>query len=954
VASVPPRLALHLARHADTAWREVIRPWLEAGAGRLEPAHVIVPTRGQAQALKQRCLRENLPLLGVEFLTPGLARKKWVGLAGGVQPTIGRELLLLGLRLAVARRLAALAPADAEWGFWQSLQSDAESALDDFDELLKAGFRAKDFPLAQLRAVFVELTAWVEARGYALAACVAERAGLTPVPDNERHIGGRVLVSGLGPEMWGEFFNVAAFVRRCDAMTVVLPEPAFRGRSELDEKWITLWSALLGVEAQPIDAPEHVDSCEAVGALWGRDARESGPVRVLVGRTRGDEMRLVADEIAARLAAGAENLGVVFPRADPAHLMLARRLAERGVAFVDLLETSGPPPLEVQAQRALLAFFERGARIEEFLALWPLLRALGAVTVSQAEARRAVEWSFDAHQSHNVTVHVADWTEKAPELARVAGLLLPAWPAEMTLAGALEKFRAACDALELGEPESFGPLDALAARETAAMPVAVVFAALESFLPANAPVTAAPGRGNFARVTLGTWRRMEGVAWSHVIFVESNAGTWPPPRRPSWWLTDEQRTELNARGRFTLGLFTSEDRAALERAGAQGLARDTQHEVIFSAALFSAAEPELKLAPNAWLERVIWAQGLADGPGGPEAAFDRLAVELPPEAGATDVTAWQAVWQGRRDAARPFDEYFFAGDPKLVSPAKLSAKRIERGVQDPAELWFEAVLDVRRVGWEPFGRTRRKVLGQQAHLLLAAALRSTEVTKGFGEMPPLAEARERLAAALAERRRQWPADRYWDSFHAELAQICAALLENVFALDAGRYVATETWLPAPAEVSRGEWRLPVVGRMDLVRLDRPEWRGAQVDIVDFKTGGDLNLSVERMAHSGASLQLGVYLAGARSLGARSGRVWMIKPDATAMIDFGVLDVALTKLDWLAAAMGRGVYGALTKDRSDYAPPGYAWPLASTPVRHAVLTAKFAATFGGVEAEADDE
>jgi hypothetical protein len=384
------------------------------------------------------------------------------------------------------------------------------------------------------------------------------------------------------------------------------------------------------------------------------------------------------------------------------------------------------------------------------------------------------------------------------------------------------------------------------------------------------------------------------------------------------------------------------------------LARDTQHEVIFSAALFSEAEPELKLAPNAWLERVIWAQGLADGPGGPEAAFDRLAVELPPEPGVTDVTAWQAVWQGRRDAARPFDEYFFAGDPKLVSPAKLSAKRIERGVQDPAELWFEAVLDVRRVGWEPFGRTRRKVLGQQAHLLLAAALRSTEVTKGFGEMPPLAEARERLAAALTERRRLWPADRYWDSFQVELAQICAALLKNVFALDAGRYVATETWLPAPAEVSRGEWRLPVVGRMDLVRLDRPEWRGAQVDVVDFKTGGDLNLSVERMAHSGASLQLGVYLAGARSLGARAGRVWMIKPDATAMIDFGVLDVALAKLDWLAAAMARGVYGALTKDRSDYAPPGYAWPLASTPVRHAVLAAKFAATFGGMEAEAADE
>jgi hypothetical protein len=957
IVASAPRIALHLARHADTAWREVIRPWLEAGAGRLERAHVIVPTRGQAQALKQRCLMEGLALLGVEFLTPGLARQKWVGLAGGDQPTIGRELLLLGLRMLVARRLAPLAPADAEWGFWQSLQSDPERALDDFDELLKAGFRATDFPLEQLRGVFVELTEWVEARGYALAACVAETAGLTPVAAGDRRIGGRVLVCGLGPEMWGEFFNVAAFVRRCDEVTAVLPEPAFRGRAELDEKWIALWAVLLGVEAQPLDATEPAETCEAVGALWGRGAEAPGRARVIVGRTRGDEMRLAARAIAALLASGAENIGVVFPAADPAHLALARLLAEKGVAFVDLLETSGPPPLDGQAQRALLAFYERGARLEEFLALWPLLRATGAVTLSQADARRPVERSFDARQTHKVEVHRADWVAEAPELARMAGLLLPAWPAEISLGEALKKFRAVCAALDLEEPENWGPLDSLATRETGPLPGPVVLAALGSFLPSQYPVTEAPGRGSFARVTLGTWRRMEGVAWSHLILVESNAGTWPARREPSWWLTDEQREGLNKKGRFELGLFTSDDRAALERAGYQGLARDTRKEVIFTAALFSESEPELKLAPNAWLERVIWSQGLAGESGGLEAAFERLAVEAPPAATTVDVSAWSAVWHGRRDAARPFDEFFFAGDPSLISPEKLSAKRVERGVQDPAELWFEAVLNTRRVAWEPFARTRRKALGQQAHLVLAAALRSTEVTKGFGEMPPLAEAQERLASVLAARRGLWPADRYWDSFYAELAQICAALLENVYALDAGRYVATEAWLPAPAEVARGAWRLPVVGRMDLVRLDRPEWRGAKVDIIDFKTGGDLDLSVERMARSGASLQLGVYLAGARSLGAASGRVWMLKPEpgASAMIDFGGLDAALAKLDWLAAAMARGVYGALTKDRSDYAPPGYLWPLAGTPVRHAVLAAKFAATFGvAEETEADDE
>ena len=453
MASVPLRPALHLARHADTAWRAVLRPWLEAGSGRLERAYVIVPTRGQAQALKQRCLQEGLALLGVEFLTPGLARKKWLATAPAANPTMGRELLLFGLRLLVARRLAPLAPAAPEWGFWQSLQSDPERALDDFDELLKAGFRAEDFPLAPLRAVFGELAAWVESRGYALAAGVAETAGLTPVPDAARGIGGRVLVYGLGPEMWGEFFNVAAFVRRCEQVTAVLPEPAFRGRAELDEKWIALWSGLLGVEAEPIDAPEPVETCEAVGALWSRGAAVPGRTRILVGRTRRDEMELVADEIVALLAAGADQIGVVFPQSDAAHLALARRLMEKGVAFADLLETAGPPPLDGQAHRAVLAFYGRGARLEELLALWPLLRATGAVTLSLAEARRAVERSFEVRQTHAVESYRVEWETAAPELARVAGVLLPGWPADLTLAEALRKYFAG-----LGDPATLNRL----------------------------------------------------------------------------------------------------------------------------------------------------------------------------------------------------------------------------------------------------------------------------------------------------------------------------------------------------------------------------------------------------------------------------------------------------------------------------------------------------------------
>ena len=937
----------------------MVRPWLAAGRGRLGRAYVIVPTRGQAQALKQRCVAEGLALLGVEFLSPGLARKKWAALATGevaARPTIGRELLLLGLRTLVAKRLVGLEPTDAGWGFWKSLQSDPERALDDFDELLKAGFRARDFPLAPLAEIFGALEDWVTERGYAFAPVQAEAAGLRPVADGEATIGGRLLVCGPGAELWGEFFNMAAFVRRCADVTVVVPAPEFGGRAGQDEKWVELWSTLLGV-AEPVTLERAVEDAAAeAGDVWSAVAGAT----VVVGRTRAEEMERVAELIAARLAAGAESIAVIFPRADAAQLELARRLTRRGIAFADLLGAAGTPPIDTRVQRALLAFHGKGGRLEELLALWPLLRATGAATVSAAEARDACERAFDETQTHLLAKNVAGWREspRTAALADVADKLLPVWPDELTLADGVKNFRAACAAFEV-EPPPLGALEVFAGRSPEAYPLAVVVETLASFLPETSPVAGAAGRGGFARVTLTTRRRAEGVAWSHVIFTESNAGVWPERREASCWLPDEQRERLNERARFGLALFTAEHRAALERAGLAALARDARDEVVLTASLFSAQEPELKLAPNAWLERVLWAQGAGGADGDLEKAFERAAEESGPALGGAgsaaadeaELLAWHAVWSGRRDAARPFDEFFFAGDPVLITPKSLSARRIEAGVRDPAQLWFGAVLGEERVEWGPLRRARRRALGQRAHEVLALALRPVTATagRGFGEMPPKDEAEARLAQALAALRTRWPEDAYWDSFRAELAHVSAVLLANVYDMpEAGRFVATEAWLPAGASIPLGGGvRFPVVGRMDLVLLDRAEWRGARVEVIDFKTGVKDKLSAATMGRSGAGLQLGVYLAAALSLGAAGGRVWMVKPEEGGLAAMGAeeLDEALALLGRLERAVRTGVYGALTPDRSEYSFAGYDWPLACAPVAEAVLAAKFAATFG---------
>ena len=58
-APVEAKREIHLARDWDAAWREIVRPWLTVPAT-LRRDFVVVPTRGQAHALKLRCVREGI------------------------------------------------------------------------------------------------------------------------------------------------------------------------------------------------------------------------------------------------------------------------------------------------------------------------------------------------------------------------------------------------------------------------------------------------------------------------------------------------------------------------------------------------------------------------------------------------------------------------------------------------------------------------------------------------------------------------------------------------------------------------------------------------------------------------------------------------------------------------------------------------------------------------------
>ncbi|HEY5080159.1 MAG TPA: PD-(D/E)XK nuclease family protein, partial [Opitutaceae bacterium] len=621
---------------------------------------------------------------------------------------------------------------------------------------------------------------------------------------------------------------------------------------------------------------------------------------------------------------------------------------------------AGAPPEDTQVQRSLAAFYERGCRMEELLALWPLLCALNLARISPGRARATCQRLFDELPSHGIDTHV-DRLEKEGdvdglEVARVARLVLPAWPKELTLSDALTRFEAARDRLAASVPAGWQELREFARRAQEPMPATAILETIRAFLPEKGPVEGTPPRGGFAHVTLTTVRRAAGVAWSHAILAESNAGAWPSRRESSCWLDDEARRELNARGRFSLGLATTDDRASLERGLWSAVARDTSQRVIFSASLHDEEDPERALEPNPWLERVMWSKGYLSADSGGRESFGALAgsAARADASGAPGAQgAWFSIWNRRRDPAAPFDEYFFA-DPSGDPPTRISARQIERGARDPVRLWFDEVLRVRRVDWGTFRRARGRMMGTAVHRVMAVALRGAPHEGAFSATPQRPEAQVRLAAELSALRARWPRDRYWESLFLDVSGAAQELLDLVFRLPAAPFAATELRLPESATVDTGSaGPLAVSGRPDLVLSDRPALEGARVSIVDFKTGGDAKLSGKTMASTGASLQLGVYLEAARSLGA-TGAVLMLKPGKPpSMIEMDGLGDAVAKLGVLGQHLSTGIYGALTPDRDEYTVV-FEWPLACAPIGHAILKEKFERTFGAAAAAGSEE
>lgn len=979
---------LLLSPDAEATWERVMRPWIEARRGRLERAYVVVPTRGQALVWKQRCVRACLPLLGVEFVVPGLARRKWLSASGAERPQLGREFLLLGLRGLIEERLergggpAPAAARDDELAVWRSLRSDPERALQALDDLLQAGFAASDFPRPELAELGRELGRWATRLGYGFGQQQAIAAALEPLPPDCPPIAQEVLVVGLGVENTSEFFNVAALLRRAERATVVLPAPLLRGAAETgdterpDEAWVTRWEKFLGVAADPL-LIEEVEAGERM---------EPTP-EILLGADRAAEAELIVGRVVSWLRTeGASepessgDVGVVFPGPGPLHRLVGARLRALGVPHHDHVGRSAAAPVDLLILRGAVAFWAKGGRLDELLALHPRLRAhnLAGLGAASGGFRRHVEERFQEACDH--TLAAALGSEPAPaagdavpsaaasagergesrgsaaeDLRRLAAALLPGWPDKVALGPALTRLRQLAAEWGLTLPEGMEALDVFAAREPKVWPRDLVADTLLGFLPEAIDAQEPPAhRGFFAPVFLTTRRRAEHAPWSRLILTQANAGDWPRRRDPNPWLDDAARRTLNRGGRGAAPLLTSEEASLLERAGHVALMAAARQGAVLSAAARDEVDPDRQLAPNAVLERALWARGERR----PREALERLALDPAGAPGTPAPEEWRMLRAGRFAADRPFDPFFLCIDDldTIPLPARLSPSTLEKGAVDPAVLWFRGLLGLEPARREPLLRAPALRRGQVAHRLLAAAVRPEGARDGeWGPLRAPDEARERLERGLAAERALRPAGWYWEAEQGRLEALCRALLDRFHAAGEGDFVVVECWLPAEARLTVPGWTVPIRGRIDVARSDRPGWTGARVHLFDYKSGAtERGINAARMAAKAESLQLALYLDAVRSLGTRAATIWKLTVEEATELEEAALEEALAGLPRIHQALVAGRYGALTPDRNVHGGPRpWEWPVACTPVPARDLRMKYALTRGAVAGASDE-
>jgi PD-(D/E)XK nuclease superfamily len=990
------RPLLFLVPSLQEAWEDVIAPWFDQvlpGAWQRElPSLVVVPTRGQANAIKARLIAHGLSHLGLQFVTPFNLR----ALLARDDATPAAQSEHLRLLLAIAASEMENRSEESEALAAKAVARSPALLLRALNRLETAGWKFEELGLPSFAPVVQRFNELLRKCGFVLRG-ETDRSRLQQATRGRREFS-HVLISGFDGAHWAEWFLLRTAVELAENATIVLEEPR-ENLSDADLCWIGSWEEFCG-EAQRVSRTTLTtalgDSLFSEMEMRG-GAQTAKRFDFLIGTNFSEQaeaitrqcVRYLADEKCARL-------GVIFPGSGALPRLVASSLERLEIPHNDGLGHTVPGIFESAEWQAWIEL-QRAPRLNSFLRF---LNALpDPAVVSDKISRQVFEKVL--HESYKELLLddlellrefcAARADDKSQEVAK-ALRALPFLPPRATLAQFLEQTYAALARLEWKQHvlERANVAHDWSQRLDVKFSRALFLRWLEETAATSDAARSAAGDHPYARVQLLTVARAQNQEWSHVIFAGWNEGAWPPPPGAEF----ARAEEIHA---FNHSVQQLNERAA--RQGSQGegqtSVRDNHSLYLGPGAQRSIALRQFNALLEAASEGVTLTASLVqeDAPErfwNPSECFTELYLKtrrepltqttlktlqratalLPkPAAAATDVQQTLIAFNARRDSSKPADEYDFAlrANGSYRPLPTLSVTDLEKMVSSPAIIWMKRYLGVEAP--EDAANPWAATTGKWVHHWLANIIETLD-GKIFSAFPTLAKIDERIQFAADERcaalRRLCDLSGkvlpdWWRSGWLNARYVARHLGAKIGGAKDWKWIATEFPVGRENAVKIADGvELQLHGQIDLVltQNDAASLAGQKIWIVDYKTGSTKELKTSDLHDSlvkGTALQLGLYALAIRELGAAEVSASIISlvvkhigPQLSAIDLAPHTDVFAD----LAEMQRTGVFGMKGEIRPAF---GYSapYPLATLPIDNDILEDKWALTHPALVLEKEE-
>lgn len=862
----------------DDAWAGALKNWF---IKRLPPCSglpqaVILPSDSAIQFLKKQLLKEDIPLFGIHFYTPGTLRQYLSKIYHCLEIVELRENLHLLMKVA-ARALEGNPVA-------QAAAIEAEQFVRLADLLETTGWSTRVLKNQYVRELVEKYQEAQEQYGVMtvqkMTNCLYE------LSKNPEMAFSNVLIFGFYSKHWPNYKMLLSAARSSKEATICfLTQDNTR---LIDQAWLGSWEQEFG-SSERLSGQLEPKAFSYLSYYF--DEMNNGAD--LLPRNHLPEIYIVedilreAEVIVARVAQALaleepSQIGIVFPnQTSPLAREVARLLEYEEIAHYNHLGFVGGSSRRQQLFESWVAW-QRSPRLGDFLSFLDELTNEGILSINKfQDFEKATGQALQTLLTDDLQLIFTYF--KVNKCSTQVAELLKQWtllPPEATFQEYIALAQAALEVIEWPEDLTLIEQRAGVLLQDLEKPIKKddFLLWLTSVTKALGRITKYWGQHQYAFVHLITEEEALTQSWSHLILAGVNQAEWPSAKPEVIFLGDKQISELNndslvegnqGEGHLAVKnglslLPSSIDQYSFSKANFAILVGTPSKKLILTA---HKKDPQKSkdAAMSEFLEKVYW---VSEG-----ALLDAEAINII----IRDTQLWVSqynqqkkhvdasiqdiihAYHQRRNVREAFDEYSFSFIESNKPALNVSCKAWEEILTSPERAWFKHIL----------GTDKNAVLlGQPLYALAKGTwVHSWINLEGEGVRPKawsisIKEKANKVYHSVEQTfsalNRNLPD--IWKAYWHTSKRITLSLSETLNESLSDRYLFSEYSINHNEQIQDTSLvDIILKGRIDLLAYPLNEWesKNHELWILDFKTGASGALTEDKIKH-GIGVQLVLY------------------------------------------------------------------------------------------------